>query len=77
MESNIGVDTTLTRRQAKALLNELRAQYVLRFREHWHDDRFRLIPEPLRHHSMLAEFPVMAGQMRLISALVNSLRVKN
>ena len=73
MEINIAITAKLPRAQAEALLQALRTQYSMQFNEHWYDDRFRMIPEGLRHGSLLAAFPVMAAQKRLIGALKHSL----
>ena len=73
MEINVAITAKLPREEAKALLQALRAEYSLQFNEHWYDDRFRMIPEGLRHGSLLAAFPVMAAQKRLIGALKYSL----
>ena len=73
MEIDVAITAKLPRDQAEALLQVLRAQYAQQFNEHWYDDRFRMIPEGLRHGSLLAAFPVMAAQKRLIGALKHSL----
>jgi hypothetical protein len=73
MEIDIAINAKLPRAQAEALLQALRAQYSMQFNEHWYDDRFRMIPEGLRHGSLLSAFPVMAAQKRLIGALKHSL----
>lgn len=73
MEVDVAITTKLSRSQAEALLETLRSQYAMQFNEYWHDDRFRLVPEGLRHGSLLAAFPVMAAQKRLIGALKHSL----
>ncbi|WP_226475156.1 hypothetical protein [Pseudomonas sp. MWU16-30323] len=73
MEIDIAVTAKLPRDQAEALLQDLRVQYSALLNEHWYDDRFRMIPEGFRHDSLLAAFPVMAAQKRLIGALKYSL----
>lgn len=73
MEIDIAITAKLSRSQAEALLETLRSQYAIQFNEHWYDDRFRMVPEGLRHGSLLAAFPVMAAQKRLIGALKHSL----
>ncbi|MNF86025.1 hypothetical protein D3C84_684470 [compost metagenome] len=73
MEIDVAITAKLSRSQAEALLETLRSQYTMQFNEHWYDDRFRLVPEGLRHGSLLAAFPVMAAQKRLIGALKHSL----
>jgi hypothetical protein len=73
METNVAITAKLPRQQAEALLQTLRTQYSAQFNEYWYDDRFRLIPEGLRHGSLLTAFPVMAAQKRLIGALKHSL----
>jgi hypothetical protein len=73
MEIDVAITAKLPREQAEALLLALRVQYSMHFNEHWYDDRFRMIPEGLRHGSLLAAFPVMAAQKRLIGALKHSL----
>ncbi|NWD70752.1 hypothetical protein HX870_24440 [Pseudomonas gingeri] len=73
MKTPVEISTTLTPWEAKALLTELRIQYRLTFNEVWYDDRYRLIPEGLRHDSILADSPLMTAQKRLIGALKHSL----
>lgn len=73
MEIDVAITAKLPREQAEALLQALRTQYSIQFNDYWYDDRFRLIPEGLRHGSLLAAFPVMAAQKRLIGALKHSL----
>jgi hypothetical protein len=73
MEVDIAINAKLARAEAEALLQALRSEYAVQFNEHWYDDRFRTIPAGLRHGSLLAAFPVMAAQKRLIGALKHSL----
>ncbi|APC15121.1 hypothetical protein BLL42_05080 [Pseudomonas frederiksbergensis] len=73
MEIDVDITAKMSRSEAEAMLQDLRVQYSMLFNEHWYDDRFRLIPEGLRHGSLLAAFPVMAAQKRLIGALKHSL----
>ena len=73
MEIDIAITAKLPRAQAEALLQDLRAQYAALFTEHWYDDRFRRIPEGLRHGSLLTAFPALAARKRLIGALKHSL----
>ncbi|WP_039011005.1 hypothetical protein [Pseudomonas brassicacearum] len=73
MQIDVAITTKLPREEAEALLQALRSQYAQQFNEHWYDDRFRRIPEGLRHGSLLAAFPVMAAQKRLIGAIKHSL----
>ncbi|AZE50354.1 hypothetical protein C4K04_4699 [Pseudomonas chlororaphis] len=73
MEIDVAIKTKLPREQAEALLQALRADYSAQFNKYWYDDRFRIIPEDLRHDSLLSACPVMAAQKRLIGALKHSL----
>lgn len=73
MEIDIAITAKLPRAQAEALLQDLRAQYAVLFNEHWYDDRFRMIPEGLRHGSLLVAFPALAARKSLIGALKHSL----
>ncbi|WP_053214253.1 MULTISPECIES: hypothetical protein [Pseudomonas] len=73
MQIDVAITAKLPREEAEALLQALRSQYAQQFNEHWYDDRFRRIPEGLRHGSLLAAFPVMSAQKRLIGALKYSL----
>ncbi|AXA54738.1 hypothetical protein ACNT2N_14200 [Pseudomonas thivervalensis] len=73
MQIDVAITAKLPREEAEALLQALRSQYAQQFNEHWYDDRFRRIPEGLRHGSLLAAFPVMAAQKRLIGAIKHSL----
>ena len=73
MEIDVAITAKLPREQAEALLSALRTDYSTQLNEHWYDDRFRMIPEGLRHGSLLTAFPVMAAKKRLIGALKHSL----
>ena len=73
MEIDIAITAKLPREQAEALLSALRAEYSVLLNEHWYDDRFRMIPEGLRHGSLLLAVPMMAAKKRLIGALKYSL----
>lgn len=73
MEIDIAITAKLPRDQAEALLQELRAQYSAHLNEHWYDDRFRMIPEGLRHGSLLLAFPGLAARKSLMGALKHSL----
>ncbi|UVM63273.1 hypothetical protein [Pseudomonas sp. B21-010] len=73
MQIDVAITAKLPREEAEALLQALRSQYAQQFNEHWYDDRFRRIPEGLRHGSLLAAFPVMSAQKRLIGAIKHSL----
>ena len=73
MEIDIAITAKLPREQAEALLLALRAEYSALLNEHWYDDRFRMIPEGLRHGSLLLAVPMMAAKKRLIGALKYSL----
>lgn len=73
MQIDVAITAKLPREEAEALLQALRSQYAQQFNEHWYDDRFRMIPEGLRHGSLLAAFPVMSAQKRLIGAIKHSL----
>ncbi|MNJ16394.1 hypothetical protein D3C77_106550 [compost metagenome] len=74
MENAMNINTQLTPAQAEALLANLREQYRLSLNDLWYADQFRLIPDGLRHGSILANTPVMAAQKRLIGALTLSLK---
>jgi hypothetical protein len=73
MQIDVAITAKLPRKEAEALLQALRSEYAQQFNEHWYDDRFRRIPEGFRHGSLLAAFPVMAAQKRLMGALKYSL----
>lgn len=73
MENAMNINAKLTPDQAKALLASLREQYRLSFNDLWYADQYRLIPDGLRHGSILASSPVMAAQKHLIGALTHSL----
>lgn len=73
MENAMNINAKLTPDQAKALLANLREQYRLSFNDLWYADQYRLIPDGLRHGSILANSPVMAAQKHLIGALTHSL----
>ncbi|WP_213936862.1 hypothetical protein [Pseudomonas sp. dw_612] len=73
MENDVDIFTTLTREQAGILLETLRANYADQFNAYWYEERFNAVPEHLRHDSLIAAFPMMAAQKRLIGALSFSL----
>lgn len=74
MKQPVEISTELTRQEAELLLAELRSRYGQVLNEVWYADPFRLIPEGLRHGSILIAMPVMAAQKRLMGALTHSLR---
>ncbi|UVL42363.1 hypothetical protein LOY55_09745 [Pseudomonas sp. B21-040] len=73
MENDVNIFTTLPREQAGMLLETLRADYANQFNAHWYEERFIAVPEHLRHDALIATFPKMAAQKRLIGALSFSL----
>ncbi|MEB0090050.1 hypothetical protein RHM65_22360 [Pseudomonas sp. CCI4.2] len=73
MENAMNINAKLTPEEGKALLFNLREQYRLLFNDLWYADQYRLIPDGLRHGSILADSPVMAAQKRLIGALTHGL----
>lgn len=73
MEIDIAITAKLPRDHAEALLVEQHRVLRTELNEHWYDDRFRLIPEGLRHGSLLVAFPAMAARKSLIGALKHSL----
>ena len=74
MKQPVEISAELTRQEAELLLAELRSRYGQVLNEVWYADPFRLIPEGLRHGSILVAMPVMAAQKRLMGALTHSLR---
>ena len=74
MKQPVEISAELTRQEAELLLAELRGRYGQVLNEVWYADPFRLIPEGLRHGSILMAMPVMAAQKRLMGALTHSLR---
>ena len=74
MKQQVEISAELTRQEAELLLAELRSRYGQVLNEVWYADPFRLIPEGLRHGSILMAMPVMAAQKRLMGALTLSLR---
>ena len=74
MKQPVEISAELTRQEAELLLAELRSRYGQVLNEVWYADLFRLIPEGLRHGSILMAMPVMAAQKRLMGALTHSLR---
>ncbi|PAU57313.1 hypothetical protein [Pseudomonas sp. PICF141] len=74
MENAMNINAKLTPDQAEALLVNLREQYRLNLNELWYADQYRLIPDGLRHGSILANCPVMAAQKHLIGALTLCLK---
>lgn len=74
MKQPVEISAELTRQEAELLLAELRSRYSKVLNDVWYADAFRLIPEGLRHGSILMAMPVMAAQKRLMGALTHSLR---
>ena len=74
MKQPVEISAELTQQEAELLLAELRGRYSQVLNEVWYADQFRLIPEGLRHGSILNAMPVMAAQKRLMGALTHSLR---
>jgi hypothetical protein len=74
MHDNVAITARMTRQQALALLNALRAHYRLQLTEHWYDDRFRDVPLHQRHDRLLATYPILVAHKRLIDALQLSIR---
>lgn len=74
MKQPVEISAELTRQEAELLLAELRSRYGQVLNEVWYADPFRLIPEGLRHGSILMAMPVMAAQKRLMGGLTHSLR---
>lgn len=74
MKQPVEISAELTRQEAELLLAELRSRYSQVLKDVWYADPFRLIPEGLRHGSILMAMPVMAAQKRLMGALTHSLR---
>lgn len=73
MQNVLNINAKLPPDQAQALLANLREQYRLSLNDLWYADEYRLIPDGLRHGSILANSPVMAAQKHLIGALTQSL----
>ena len=59
MKQPVEISAELTRQEAELLLAELRSRYGQVLNEVWYADPFRLIPEGLRHGSILMAMPVM------------------
>ena len=74
MKQPVEISAELTRQEAELLLAELRIRYSQLLNNAWYADPFRLIPDGLRHGSILIATPVMAAQKRLMGALTHSLR---
>ena len=74
MANAVIVTAQLPSAEAKALLFALREQYRLSLNELWYDDQFRFVADGQRHGAILAHFPVMAAQKRLMAALSHSLK---
>ena len=73
MENAMNINAKLSPDEAQALLANLREQYRLSLNELWYADQYRLIPDGLRHGSILANDPVMAARKHLIGALAGAL----
>jgi hypothetical protein len=68
------INAEMSPAEARALLSDLRAQYVLSLNERWYDDIYRYVPKDKRHEAIRLHTPVMAAQIRLISAIASSLK---
>ena len=59
---------------AEALLADLREKYSVSLEKHWSADEYRTLSSSDRHEMIRTQFPVMAAQIKLITALDLSLK---
>lgn len=69
MPDAVAIQLTLSTPVAQALLLSLRSELYRGVTEHWYDDCYRSVPEPLRSRRILDDYPALAGHKRTIGAL--------
>lgn len=69
MPDAIDIQLHMPRPVAEALLASLREELRQSLQVHWYDDRYRLVPEPLRSRRILDDYPALVGHKRTIGAL--------
>ena len=69
MPEAIAIHLDMPKPVAQALLSSLRCEFRRALTEHWYDDRYRTVPEPIRSRRILDDYPALAGQKRTIGAL--------
>lgn len=69
MPEAIAIHLDMPKPVAQALLSSLRCELRRALTEHWYDDRYRTVPEPIRSRRILDDYPALAGQKRTIGAL--------
>ncbi|MGH1450245.1 MAG: hypothetical protein ACRBBM_12620 [Pseudomonadaceae bacterium] len=67
----------LTREEAAALVQAQRTAYRLRLQAEFWDDRYRNIPHPMRHGSILAHCPDMSANKKLLGALAQGSKTES
>lgn len=73
MQTAVAIQLDMPKPVAEAWLASLRAELRRGMTEHWYDDRYRTVPEPLRSRRILDDYPALAGHKRTIGALTAAL----
>lgn len=73
MPEAVAIQLDMPKPVAEALLCSLRAELRRGLVEHWYDDRYRTVPEPIRSRRILDDYPALAGHKRTIGALQDAL----
>lgn len=69
MPEAVSIKLDMPKPVAEALLSSLRCELRRALAEHWYDDRYRTVPEPIRSRRILDDYPALAGHKRTIGAL--------
>lgn len=69
MPEAVAIQLDMPKPVAEALLSSLRCELRRGLTEHWYDDRYRAVPEPIRSRRILDDYPALAGHKRTIGAL--------
>lgn len=77
MPEAVAIQLDMPKPVAEALLSSLRAELRRGLTEHWYDDRYRTVPEPIRSRRILDDYPALAGHKRTIGARQAALSATN
>lgn len=77
MPEAIAITLDMPKTVAQALLSNLRGELRRSLSEHWYDDRYRQVPEPLRSRRILDDYPALEGHKQTIGALRTALEANH
>lgn len=77
MPEAVAIQLDMPKPVAEALLCSLRTELRRGLTEHWYDDRYRTVPEPIRSRRILDDYPALAGHKRTIGELKAALSATN